>query len=85
MLGRLREGIPPATEAEFAELAGWFKRNDERLYRLALPSQRLDLGDGRMTSCGNLRAGLAKGARAREAGKLAEDVRRLRARYGDSE
>jgi hypothetical protein len=85
MLDRRRKGIPPVAEAEFAELAEWFKRNDERLYRLALPSQLLDLSDGRRTSCGDLRAGLAKGARAREVGKLAEDVRRLRARYGGGE
>jgi hypothetical protein len=85
MLDRLRKGIPPVTEAEFADLAGWFGQNSERLYRLALPSQLLDLGDGRMRSCGDLRAGLAKGARAREAGKLAEDLRQLRARYGDGE
>jgi hypothetical protein len=82
MLGRLREGIPLVTGAEFAELAEWFKRNDERLYRLALPSQLLDLNDGRLTSCGSLRHDIAKGPRARGAGKLAEDLRRLRARYG---
>jgi hypothetical protein len=36
MLDRLRQGIPPVAEAEFAELAEWFKRNDDRLYRARL-------------------------------------------------
>jgi hypothetical protein len=82
MLERVCEGIPPITEAEFRELAEWFAANDARLYQLALPSQLLDLGGGRRTSCTNIRYGLAKGPRADGAGEVAEGVRELHRRYG---
>lgn len=79
---RLCGGVPPVTEAEFHYLADWFHGNDERLYRLSMPSQVLDLGNGRRTTTANIRYGLAKGPRAVRAGELAEDLRRLRALCG---
>jgi hypothetical protein len=69
------------TEAEFAEVAEWFHRNYERLYRVSQPSQLLDLGGGKHTSNADIRYGLAQGARACRAGELAEDLRQLRGRY----
>jgi hypothetical protein len=82
MYDRVISGRPPVTEAEFRELADWFAANDERVYALSLPSQVLDLGGGRRTSSANLRWGLTCGPRARGAGEVAEDLRRLRALYG---
>jgi hypothetical protein len=82
MTGRVLDGIPPLTEAEFGELVEWFRRNDERLYSLSQPSQLLDLANGRKTSTADIRHGLAKGTRAFGVGRLAEDIRQLRARYG---
>jgi hypothetical protein len=35
MLGRSVDGIPPVSEAEFAELEEWSEANDEWLYRLS--------------------------------------------------
>jgi hypothetical protein len=81
---RVRSGVPPVTEAEFRELAAWFNAHDERLYRQSLPSQLLNLGGGRCTSSADVRYGLAKGPRAFRAGKVADDVRRLKAIYGES-
>ena len=48
-----------------------------------MPSQILDLGGGRKTSSANLRWGLTCGARARGAGQVAEDLRRLRAEVAE--
>jgi hypothetical protein len=42
----------------------------------------LDVRDGRQTTVANLRYGFRQGPRAHGAGQLAEDLRRLRARYG---
>jgi hypothetical protein len=82
MLHRITEGTPPVTEAEFHELAEWFRANDARLYTLSAPSHLLDLGGGRTTDATNVRYQLSKGPRVLRAGEVAEDVRRLRARYG---
>jgi hypothetical protein len=83
MACRVRDGVPPVSEAEFAELAAWFEANDTRLYHESLPSHCLELGDGRQTSSANIRHSLREGPRVLGAGEVAEDVRRLRAHYGD--
>ncbi len=83
MHDRAKNGRPPVTETEFAELADWFAANDERVYALSLPSQILDVGGGRKTSSANIRWGLTCGPRARGAGQVAEDLRRLRTLYGE--
>jgi hypothetical protein len=83
MLRRVQEGIPPVSAAEFEELARWFQANEKRLYQLSLPSHLLELGGGRSTSVTALRYGLRQGVRASGAGELAEDLRQLRARYGE--
>lgn len=79
MLGRLCDDLPPVSEAEFAELAAWFAEHDAAL--CALPSELLDVGNGRQTWCANLRYDLARGPRADGAGRAAEDIRQLKARY----
>lgn len=83
MLRRVQEGIPPVSTTEFEELSRWFAANESRLYQLSLPSHLLELGGGRSTSLTNLRYGLRQGVRASRAGELAEDLRQLRARYGE--
>jgi hypothetical protein len=85
MLDRVVSGVPPVTETEFRELAAWFDAHDEQLYRQSLPSQLLDLGGGRCTSSADVRYSLAKGPRAFRAGKVANDVRRLKAINGEGE
>jgi hypothetical protein len=82
MLRREQEGIPPVSAAEFEELAHWFEANESRLYQISSPAYSLDVGEGRAISLANLRYGLRQGVRASGAGELAEDLRRLRARYG---
>jgi hypothetical protein len=84
MVGRAHDGVPPVSEAEFGELAAWFRANDARLYQLSRPSELLELGDGRRTWCSKVRYELARSPRSEGAGRAAEDVRRLRARYGES-
>ncbi len=83
MTRRVHDGKPSVTEAEFYELASWFNANDARLYRDSPPSQLLDLGDGRQTSNANIRWAISKGPRAIGAGEVAEQLRLLRARYGE--
>ena len=82
MLTRVVEGIPPVSETEFAELAAWFADHDAGLFAASHPSELLDVGGGRRVSCANVRYALAKGPRADGAGRVAEDVRQLRARHG---
>lgn len=69
MLTRVAEGIPPVSEAEFAELAGWFAEHDASLFACSHPSELLDVGGGRRVSCANVRYALAKGPRADGAGR----------------
>jgi hypothetical protein len=83
MLRRAADGAPPVSEAEFAELAAWFAANDKRLCDLSRPTDLLDVGGGRATCCANVRFYLARGPRAGGAGRVTEDVRQLRARYGE--
>lgn len=85
MLGRLRDGVPPVSEAEFANLAVWFRANEARLYELSLPMQSLELSAWRQTSCSEVSFALDRGPRVRGAGQVAEDVRRLKVRYEEGD
>jgi hypothetical protein len=80
---RVCRGIPPVTEAEFEELGAWFEANEERLATLADSSGLFDVGGGRRTCCWHIRSALRAGPRVEGAGESAEDIRQLRARYGD--
>jgi hypothetical protein len=53
--------------------------------RLALPLPYFDLGSGRLASATNIRYELARGTQAFGAGKVADEVRRLKAIYGKIE
>jgi hypothetical protein len=84
MFERVSTGVPPVTEAEFAELASWFEANQDRLRALAGYSGLLDLGDGRRDSVPNLVYQVRKGPRDLSAGEVADTLRQLRERYSDS-
>jgi hypothetical protein len=83
MLWRRQNNIPAVTEAEFGDLASWFNSSADRLLALSRPSYLLDIGSGRKESIPNLRCMLEKGSRALHAGEVAEEMRQLRARYGE--
>lgn len=76
IVGRAVEGEPSVTEAEFAELAAWFAAHDAELAALGA----LECEDGRFVWHMNVRYDLTHGSRAIGARRVAEDVRRLRAR-----
>lgn len=82
MLRRRHNGAPPVTQDEFRELATWFATHEKRLAACS-QSSLLDLGEGRRESTINMRLNLERGPRDFHAGKVAEDVRSLRARYGE--
>jgi hypothetical protein len=83
MLGRIERHIPPCSEAEFADLAAWFAAREAGLRAIAGPSELLVAGGGRRTWCLSVRYALREGPRADGAGQLAEDIRQLKARYGE--
>ena len=94
MRHRAVEGIPPVSEAEFAELAAWHAANAERLDRLAderRPAQLLDVGligsvihRVRVRSW-MVRCELRHGPRAEDSGRCAETIRRLRVMFPAAE
>jgi hypothetical protein len=84
MIQRRADGVPPVTIAEFENLASWFAAHQDRLTALSRPSYLLEVGDGRQDSVSNLRCKLDEGPRGWDAGEVAEQIRRLRARYGEA-
>jgi hypothetical protein len=78
MLGRVLDGRPPVTEAEFVDLSEWFEVNEARLCQ---DGSVFDLGDGESVSLADVRSGLWKGPRGSGATEVVERLRRLRARY----
>jgi hypothetical protein len=83
MYVRRLHGEPPVTETEFVQLAAWFEANATQLHQLSMPTQRLDLGNDKRTDTANLRHRIWHGPRAYGAGQLAEDLRQIKARYGE--
>lgn len=79
--GRVHDGVPPVTCAEFAELADWFQANHDRLYRVS--GQLLDLGDGQRVDLPVVGAHMRAGPRRRHAGEFAQVVRLIRQRFGE--
>jgi hypothetical protein len=84
MVKRRIDGVPPVSIAEFERLAAWFVANQDRLLALSQPSCLLEVGKGRNDSVLNLRCQLDEGPRAWNAGAVAEQLRHLRARYGEA-
>jgi len=81
LLERAGDGFAPVTRAEYDDLAAWFHANEARLGAVARPAERLEVS-GRPFCCTDLRYRLSHGPEASGSGRLAEDLRRLRARYG---
>ena len=59
-----------------------FLANQDRL-TVSRPSYLLEVGDGNRDSVSNLCSKLDEGPRGWEAGEVAEQIRRLRVRYGE--
>jgi hypothetical protein len=85
MSERVWAGVPPVTEAEHAELAAWFREHEPRLLEVqkTLPSEMFLFDGVRRVSCWHVRFFLRKGPRAEGSGRVAEDIRQLKAWYGD--
>ena len=77
------KAIPPVTEAEFHALGDWFAAHEDRLRAIMHPSHYLELGAETFTTLGDIRWQLAKGPRVRDAGELAETIRRIRQTYAE--
>jgi hypothetical protein len=82
MTRRARQGVPPVTETEFAELSAWFHAHAADLERRLQPERWFNMGDCRLLMVGNILESLGRGPRELGAGRVAEDVRLLRVRYG---
>ena len=80
MAMRARDGVPPVTESEFAELAAWLAAHHDRLVGLAGPGGKLVPG-GKAVDVARHRRRVARGPRVLGAGRAAEEVRRLRLWY----
>jgi hypothetical protein len=74
-------GVPPVSEAEFAELAAWFADNEKRLDAIAPPSSLLLIDKGCRICCWEVRYRLRQGPRADGSGRVAEEIRQFRKRY----
>lgn len=81
MLLRTCDRLPTVTEAQFAELAGWFRAYEPRLIERCHGSGRLDPGDRSEIVLSDLAFDLKAGPRRVESGRVAETVRRLRAAF----
>ncbi|MCE9567790.1 MAG: hypothetical protein K8U57_37805 [Planctomycetes bacterium] len=84
---RTREGTPPVTEVEFAELAAWFRSNHERLYGIQQASGRdsLDLGGGWREPVWSGVYRLREGPRAEGAGHAAEMIRWMKIAFPEEQ
>jgi hypothetical protein len=79
MLVRVSNGKPAVTEAEFFDLAGWFRVTESRLRQEWGRDGVIDLGNGKRTSLTNVAYGLSKGPRAIGITELVEELRQLKA------
>ena len=77
---RALDGVPPCSAAEFAGLAAWLAAHGASLTTVNGWKQDLDLGDGETATLSGLTWQVERGATADGSGKLAETIRRLKAR-----
>jgi hypothetical protein len=83
---RLTQGIPPCSEAEHAELAAWFAEHEAGLDAVAKQGNRdglMSVGDGQRVTCSHVRFYLRDGPRGEGSGRVAEEIRQLKSRYGE--
>ena len=86
MQNRVAQGTPPCSESEHAELAAWFAKYESRLDAIAKQSNRdglMSVGDGRRVTCSHVRFWLQDGPRCEGSGRVAEEIRQLKAGYGE--
>ena len=83
LVGRAADKTPPCSAAEFAVLAAWLAAHGD-----SLPSagwaKDIDVGDGVRVTLSDLTWRAARGPTAGSSGKLAETIRKLRAKYPDA-
>ena len=82
LIRRAADKTPPCSAAEFATLVGWLSDHGD-----ALPSagwaKAIDVGEGMTVTLTDLRWRAGQGATAAGSGKLAETIRKLKAKYPD--
>ena len=86
MDSRIRAGTPPCSEAEHTELAAWFAEHEAGLDAVAEQSNRdglMAVGNGRRVTCSHVRFWLRDGPRGEGSGRVAEEIRQLKLRYGE--
>ncbi len=79
---RVYDGVPTVSEAEFEELTGWMRANEQRFTAMVDPDGLVDLGDGIGAVLAELLLRLTRGSRWSGAGEAGEMIRQLKARYG---
>ena len=77
---RALDGVPPCSAAVFADLAVWLVEHGGSLPTVNGWKKDLDLGDGTTTTLSGLTWRVARGAAAEGSGRLAETIRRFKAR-----
>ena len=81
---RAEAGVPPCSAVEFAGLAAWLAANGGSLPTVGGWKKDIELGDGTTTTLSDLTWRVGRGATAAGSGKLAETIRKLRSRYGET-
>ena len=80
---RALDGVPACSVAEFAGLAAWLAAHGGALPGGAGWPPAIDVGDGTTATLSDLWWRAGRGATAAGSGKLAETLRKLRAKYPD--
>ena len=78
---RALDGVPACSAAEFADLAAWLAEHAGALPTVNGWKKDLDLGDGTTVTLSDLTWRVARWATADGSGKLAETLRKLKARH----
>ena len=78
---RALDGVPACSAAEFAGLAAWLAEHGAALPTVNGWKRDLDLGDGATATLSDLTWRVARWATADGSGKLAETLRKLKARH----
>lgn len=81
MAKRAKEGVTPVTETEFADLAAWLTTHRDRLLGLLGASEKVRPRGGKSVEVDRPVRKVARGPRVLGAGRVAEQVRRLRLHY----
>ena len=83
LVGRAADKTTPCSAAEFADLAAWLSAHGNALPTVNGWKNDLDLGDGATATLSDLTWRAGQGPTAGGSGKLAETLRKLKARFSD--